>query len=70
MKYLLEAEELNCVSLENELGLKRGDIVSITTYPSGAVEIETKTELTTDTYDKLKVSLSKKNLPRGKKPVR
>jgi len=30
----------NCVELEKALGVKRGDIVSITTEPDGIVEVE------------------------------
>lgn len=30
----------NCIELEKALGLKRGDVVSITTEPDGSVEVE------------------------------
>jgi len=30
----------NCIELEKALGLKRGDVVSITTEPDGTVEIK------------------------------
>ena len=69
VKYLYEEAELTCVSLEKELGLKRGDIVELTIYPEGAVEVETKIDLTITVQDKMKASLLKRNLPRGKKPV-
>lgn len=67
-KYLYEETELTCVSLEKELGLNRGDIVQLTIYPEGAVEVETKIDLTTTNQDKMKAVLLKRNLPRGKKP--
>ena len=70
MEYLFELEtELTCVSLEKEAGLAEGDIARLTIYPEGAVKIETKTALPVATQDKLKASLAKRNLPRGKKPV-
>lgn len=68
MKYLFEKPELNCVELEKELGLKRGDIAEITIDYSGAVEIETKNVLTDALKAKLQEALEKRNLPRGKKP--
>ena len=68
MKYLFETEELSCVALEMELGLKRGDVASLTIYPSGAVEVETAFDLPAAAQDNLKAALEKRNLPRGKKP--
>ena len=70
MKYLFEQGELTCVALEAELGLKRGDIKSLTVYPGGAVEVETLNVLTTSQQDGMKQSLAKRNLPRGKKSER
>lgn len=67
-RYVYEVEELTCVSLEKELGLKRGDINELTIYPEGAVEIETAIELNTTQQDELKAALAKRNLPRGKRP--
>jgi len=69
MRYLFEQEELNCVSLEKELGLNRGDIAGITIYPEGAVEVETSFDLPATAQDKLKAALERRNLPRGKKPL-
>jgi len=68
MKYLFEQETLNPVNLEKELGLMRGDIKEITVHDTGAVEIETAFDLTTTNLDKVKATLGKRNLPRGKKP--
>lgn len=69
MKYTFEQEPLTCITLENELGLNRGDIASLTVYPERAVEVETKVDLTTTAQANLKAALAKKNLPRGKKSV-
>ena len=36
MKYLYEQERITCISLEQELGLTRGDIKELIIYPDGA----------------------------------
>ncbi len=69
MKYTFEQEPLTCVSLETELGLKRGDVKELITHPSGAVEVETAVDLTATQHDAVKATLAKRNLPRGKKPI-
>lgn len=68
MKYLFEVEELTCVELEKQLGLKRGDIKELTIYPEGAVEVETKDELSSSSQNKLRDILKNHNLSRGSKP--
>ena len=68
MKYLYEQDDLNPVTLEKELGLTRGDIVEIITYPDGAVEVETKDVLPVAIQDKVRAALVRRGLPRGKAP--
>ena len=68
MRYVFEKEDLTCVSLEKELGLKRGDIKEISVFSEGAVVIETAFDLTITAQDKLKTALAKRNLPQGRKP--
>lgn len=68
MKYLYEQDELTCVTLEKELGLNRGDIKELTLYSEGAVVVEA-IDLTTTQQAQLKAALTKRNLPRGKKPT-
>jgi hypothetical protein len=67
MKYLfeLEQEPLNPVNLEKELGFKRGTIERITVYPEGAVEVDGN--LSTSQQDKVKQTLAKRGLPKGKR---
>lgn len=59
MKYTFEQEPLTCVSLENKLGLTRGDIAGLTIYPDGKVEVETAIELTASAQDEMKDILAK-----------
>jgi len=66
-KYLFEQTKLTCVDLEKELGLARGDIASMTIYPEGAVEIETKLDLSSSQMQKVKAKLALYFLPKGKK---
>ena len=67
MKYLFEEEEVTCVELEKQLGLKRGDIKEITVRPEGAVEVETTDELNPANLQELRGILKSHNLIRGKK---
>ena len=62
-----EVEPLNPVNLEKKVGLKRGDILSVTKYGSGAVEINFKEQPTIDIDAKVRGELLKQGLPRGKK---
>ena len=64
---LFEQETLNPVSLEQELGLNRGDILSITVYPDGAVEVDTQDTPSEILKTKIREALSKRGLPKGKK---
>jgi len=69
MEYLFE-DEFNSITIEKELGLKRGDIKNVTIYPGGAVEVSVKDSIATDTIkEKINGFLLKRGLPRGKKPV-
>ncbi len=69
MKYLFESEDLSAVSIEKSLGLKRGDVKSVTIYPSGAVEVEVDDGVATDIVKgKILDELKAKGLPKGKKP--
>ena len=43
---LKEIRNITCVELEQRLGLKRGDIASMTTNPDGSVEIATPLKVT------------------------
>ncbi len=70
MQYLFEQAGLTCAAIETELGLERGDIVSLTVYPEGAVEVETRIDLTVAQQNVLKTALSIRNLPRGKRPAK
>ncbi len=67
-----EQKSLNPVNLESEAGLNRGDIISITIFPDGAVDVVTRDgiDLSKDAAldDKVTQALTKRNLPRGKKP--
>jgi len=66
--YIFEQEELTCVSLEKNIGLKSGAIKEVTIYADGAVEIVTAIDLTADQQAKVKDFLSKKGYPKGRKP--
>lgn len=67
--YTFEQEPLTCDTLEDELGVRRGSIQSLTISPEGAVEVETKEAWTTDGQKLIKAALVKRFFPRGKKPV-
>jgi len=64
MKYTFRIEELTCVNLETGLGLKRGDVISITVHPEGEVEVETREALSSTNESKLTEALDKRKLPR------
>ena len=64
MKYTFRIEELTCVNLETELGLKRGDVISITVHSEGEVEVETREALSSTNESKLTEALDKRKLPR------
>jgi len=68
MEYLFE-DDFNSVTIEKELGLKRGDIQGVTIYPGGAVEVKVNDKIATDTIKgKIKDFLVKRGMPKGKKP--
>lgn len=54
MKYRFGKPELTCVEIEKELGLARGDVREINTYPDGTIEIEVTKDLASTQKSKLK----------------
>uniref|UniRef100_A0A6M3LID7 Uncharacterized protein n=1 Tax=viral metagenome TaxID=1070528 RepID=A0A6M3LID7_9ZZZZ len=65
-KYVFEEAPLTCVALENELGVRRGSIVSLTISPEGAVEVDTKETWTDDGQKQIRAALVKRGLGKGK----
>ena len=68
MEKLYEIEPLNPINLEKEVGLNPGDILSITTYPEGAVIVNYRSTPSSIIETQVKAELVKRGLPRGKKP--
>ena len=66
-KYLFEQDQLTCDALEDETSVPRGSILSITTYPSGAVEVETALAWSSNGQNLIKDALGRRGLGRGKK---
>ena len=67
-KYIFEQPALTCNELEKQAKLAKGQIKSLTIYPSGAVEMEMDDAVTSMKLQELKAVLRLYNLPRGKKP--
>ena len=68
MEYLFESEELNPVSLETKLGLRRGDIEQVKISSEGYVEVIVRDSIATETVrGKLETEFKSRGLVRGKK---
>ena len=68
-KYLFEQAQLTCEALEDELGVPRTSITSITVHPSGAVEVETALAWSDNGQKLIKDALAKRGVGLGKKPA-
>jgi len=53
-----------CIILEEALGLKRGDIKQIRTYPDGSIEIETSITLNSKAKTKIEAITKLKEMPK------
>ena len=68
--YTFEQKPLTCETLEEELGVPRTSITSITVYPSGAVEVETALAWADNGQKLIRDALVKRGLTNGRRPQR